>query len=117
MKTDLKNQPRMFDAAGIEMHDYGKIFLDDDEMVTFVTKSGRELDFSAKNWGFYLGTSLNGRLKREGFKTALVMNVEHDKIFVMSVEEDKIDIFKQYLSSHLDQKILCWLDDWIIPVK
>ncbi len=112
MKTKLKKQPRIFEFKGIRIKDWGKIYLGDDEMVSFVTKSGRECDFAAKNWGFYLGPSVNSRLKKEGFKVALVLN-EQGQLYVHAVEKGKMDYFKKYLKHNQNNKIICWLDEWI----
>lgn len=113
MEHNLKEKPRKFNVADIEIRDYGKIFLDNDEMISLMSKNGGEVDITAKEWGFYLGSSLNGRMLNQGFKTALVIGVEYNKIFIMTVENEKVDDFKEYLSSHNDQRILCWLDEWI----
>jgi len=80
-------------------------------MISFQTKSNKEYDFVAKEWGFYATPSINGRLKKEGFKTALVMN-EHKNIYVMAVEEDKIHLFEDYLEKD-KQNLICWLDEWL----
>jgi len=81
-------------------------------MVSFVTESGCECDFSAKEWGFYLGPSLNSRLKKEGFKTALVVN-ESGQIYVHAVEKNKICEFRKYLETNQNNRIICWLDEWM----
>ncbi|MBP7652079.1 hypothetical protein KA977_01570 [Candidatus Dependentiae bacterium] len=112
MKTDLKQKPRKFKLKDTVIKDYGKIFLENGEMVSFVTKSGKECDFNAFDWGFYLGPSLNGRLKNEGFKTALVLN-EAGRIYINAVEKEKIEEFKKYLTTNQNNKILCWLDEWL----
>jgi len=112
MKMKIKRKPRIFEVKKFKIKDYGKIYLSDGEMVSFVTDSGRECDFAAKEWGFYLGPSLNSRLKKEGFKVALVVN-EHNQLYVMAVEQDKIKAFKKYLSTNQDNRILCWLDEWV----
>ncbi|MCB9721117.1 MAG: hypothetical protein H6756_09575 [Candidatus Omnitrophica bacterium] len=111
MKTEFKDPPRTYEVKGHAISDMGNIFLDENEQVTFVTPGGKECDFAAKNWGFYLGPSLNGRLKRQGFKVALAIN-ENNQIYVHAVEEDKIDEFKKYLKTNHDNKLVCWLDEW-----
>lgn len=112
MKIKLKKEPRVFEVKGVKIKDYGKIYLNKDEMVSFVTESGRECDFAAKEWGYYLGPSLNGRLRREGFKVALVLNKE-GQLYVNAVEIDKIKSFEKYLKTNQNNKIICWLDEWI----
>ncbi|MEW5744454.1 MAG: hypothetical protein AB1805_03295 [Nitrospirota bacterium] len=110
---DLKETPRCFEVKGFKVKDYGKLYLEDGEMVSFVTKGNRECDFTAKDWGFYLGPSLNSRLKREGFKVALVIN-ESNQLYVHAVEKDKIPEYRSYLKTNQDLRILCWLDEWMI---
>ena len=112
MRTRLKKNPRVFAVKGHKVKDYGKIYLDDGEMVSFVTTSGKECDFAAKDWGFYLGPSLNSRLKKEGFKVALVVNERH-QLYIHAVEKEKMKKFKRYLKAGQNNKIICWLDDWI----
>jgi len=111
MTLDLKDNPRYFTVKGHEVKDFGKIFLGDNEMLSFKTKSEKEYDFVAKEWGFYASPSVNGRLKREGFKTALVTN-ESNMIYVMVVDIEKIGIFKKYLKENQDNRLICWIDEW-----
>lgn len=113
MKLNLKSKPREFSVKGHKIRDFGKIFLKDGEMVSFVTKSGKECDFAAKNWGFYLGPSLNSRLRKQGFKVALVINQE-GQLYIHAVEENKIKEFKEYLKKGQDNKIISWLDEWLV---
>lgn len=111
MKLDIKDTPREFGVKGHYVKDFGKIMLDAGEMISFKTKSGKEFDFTAKEWGFYVTSSMNSRLKNEGFKTALVMN-ENNQVYIMTVEQDKIDLFKKYLKENQDNRVICWLDDF-----
>ena len=62
-----------------------------------------------KDWGFYSTPSINGRLKNEGFKTALVEN-QNGQIYVMSVDKDKLDLFEKYCKDE-NQTVLEWLDE------
>lgn len=112
MKTDFKAEPRVFAVKGHEIKDCGKIRLEPGEMVSFVTASGKECDFAAKDWGFYLGPSLNSRLKKEGFKAALTVN-EKGQLYVLAVEPEKMGLFKDYLTKNQDIKVLTWLDEWV----
>lgn len=111
MRLEIKEPPRVFEASGIQMRDFGKIHLAADEMVSMVSASGKECDFAAKEWGFYLAPSINSRLRHQGFKVALVRN-QQGKFFLNAVETDKLDLFKQYLQTGQDSEIICWLDEW-----
>lgn len=109
MKNDLTEKPREFGVTGHTIRDYGKIRLAPWEMVSFVSPDGRECDFTATDWGFYLAPSLNGRLRNQGFKTALVENSD-GKFFLNAVEEDKIMLFEQYLEEQ-GSTVVSWLSD------
>lgn len=111
MKTNFLQNPRVFTVKEHSIKDFGKIYLSENEMISFKTKSSKEYDFVAKEWGFYATPSLNSRLQKEGFKTALVVN-EHNQIYIMVVENDKIPLFKNYLKTNQDNRIICWLDEW-----
>lgn len=108
MKMKILKKPRLFSVNDIEIKDCGKIKLDKNELISFVTKSGREYDFTAKEWGFYVTPSINGRLKKEGFKIAIVKN-KTKKIYIMAVEKDKINLFKKYCKIE-QEKILQWIN-------
>ncbi len=113
MKINLYDKPRFFHIkdGDVTICDLGKINLDVDELVSFQTASGNDCDFVAKTWGFYPTSSVNSRLKNEGFKTALVRD-ENNKLQINVVELEKIDLYKKYLNSHIkSKKILCWLDE------
>lgn len=83
--------------------------LEPDEQITFVTPDGKGYDVAAKSWGFYATPSLAGRLKREGFRTALVANRE-GKHFVMLVDASRMGEFESYLAAS-GQEVVEWLDD------
>ena len=113
MKINLYKKPRVFyiEEGNVTISDLGKINLEPNELVSFQTPLGHECDFVAKKWGFYPTSSVNKRLKNEGFKTALVRGKDN-KIQINVVEKDKINLFKKYLQSHKDsKKIMCWLDE------
>lgn len=111
MKLNIKEHPREFNVSGIIIKDHGKIELVENDMITLVTKSGKECDVTAKKWGFYLAPSINGRLRKNGFKVALVENHE-GKLFINAVDIDEKAQFIEYLNSNQSSRILCWLDDW-----
>ena len=112
METNFRKKPRLFNVGlknQITIKDLGDISLEENEQVTFNSKSGAKYDFTKKNWGFYATQSINKRLINEGFKTALVSNSMH-RIYIMIVEVKFLNLFKEYCEVE-DQKILVWLDD------
>ena len=112
MKVQEKVPTRVFCVGSenfTQIQDCGDIYLLPNEQVSFVTPQNRRYDFVRKNWGFYSTPSINSRLKNQGFKVALVKN-ELDRIFIMTVEEDKIDLFQNYCEEEA-QSILEWRDD------
>ncbi len=112
MRFAANDPPRTFRVGrdqSIELSDCGRVYLDPNEQVTFVTPSGREHDFAAKGWGFYATPSVNGRLKDQGFKTALVRNPQ-GRVFVMVVEQDRMEEFEAYCQDEA-QDVLEWLDE------
>lgn len=114
MKSEINSEPREFDAgAGHTIRDWGSLIMDADDLISLRGFEGGNIEVTAKEWGFYLGTSLNQRMKNEGFRAALVLNATHNKVFIMAVYKNRTEEFKNYLSGHYDQKILCWLDDWV----
>jgi len=112
MKIEEKNPPRVFTVGSqhdIDIHDCGEVRLEVNEQVTFVTPDGKNYDFARKEWGYYATPSINGRLKNEGFKTALVAN-EQGRIYIMAVENDKVDAFESYCDKE-GQTVVKWLDE------
>lgn len=112
MKVVRKDPPRRFavGAGGrIVLSDCGDIRLLPDEQVTFVAPSGRRYDLAAKEWGFYATPSVNGRLRAEGFRTALVRNPAGRR-YVVLVEEDRMAAFREYLREEGAQ-VEEWLDE------
>lgn len=111
MKFEANNPPRAFEV-GFEhkslMKDCGKVFLEPNEQVTFMTDSGMEYDVARKEWGFYATPSINGRLQKFNLRTVLVKNREN-KFFLLLVEKGKEDLFQQYAEKEPLQ-IVSWLD-------
>lgn len=108
MRTKFRDAPRRFIVSNIEILDCGEIFLEPNEQITF--KAGSyEYDICKKEWGFYATPSVNGRLKKFGYKTAIVQNPS-GKVFVMLVESLKLGLFKKYLESE-GSRVLAWLDE------
>ncbi|EKD28610.1 MAG: hypothetical protein ACD_79C00261G0002 [uncultured bacterium] len=112
MKINIKNPPRKFKCGmqnQIEVSDCGEVYLENNEQLTFYTKTNKEYDVAIKEWGFYATPSINGRLKDQGFKTALVKN-SANRYYVMLVDTDKIPAFNRYLDSE-NQTLIEWLDE------
>ncbi len=112
MKIVKNKLPRIFQVGEngeINISDCGKIYLDPDEQVTFVTVTGKKHDFTAKSWGFYATPSVNGRLVHQGFKTALVKN-QSGRYYIMVVDVDRIPDFETYLSVEKNE-VVEWIDE------
>ena len=113
MKIEPKNPPRKFKVGKSEnkivISDFGDLALGPNEQITVVSEKGKRHDFAAKDWGFYSTPSVNDRLKKEGFKTALVEN-QKGQIYIMSVDKDKMHLFEKYCLDE-QQTVLEWLDE------
>jgi len=108
--------PREFTVNGFLTFDRGSIEMVAEnnkthELVSLETAAGKKCDVVATSWGFYLGPSVNSRLKNEGFKSALMLN-EGNQLYVVAVDNDQLDQFAIYLSSN-KSKVICWLDEWL----
>ena len=115
MKFLPKDKPRNFYVGldlDIQIKDLGEIFLEENEQITFLTENGNRHDFVRKEWGFYATPSINGRLKNEGFITALVKN-KKGQIYIMVVEKEKLDLFLKYCDNER-QSIIQWLSNYQI---
>lgn len=112
MKFTKNDPPRKYEAGfddKVVISDCGKVELEPDEQVTFMTPEGREYDVARKSWGFYATPSLNGRLKSFGLRAVLVKN-RINRFFIFLVEEGKDDLFNDYVRME-PLEIVFWLDD------
>ena len=95
MKFKPKQPPREyevgFDKKGT-IRDCGTMHLAPDEQITFVTEDGNEYDVTRKDWGFYAGPSLNGRLAGFNLRAVLLKN-RIGRYFVLLVEKGK-EVYK-----------------------
>ena len=111
MKFEAKQPPRAFevgfDKKGIIL-DCGAMRLAVDEQITFVTEAGGEYDVTRKDWGFYAGPSLNGRLESFGLRAVLVKN-RVNRYFVLLVERGKEAAFDEYVAGE-PLIVVAWLD-------
>jgi hypothetical protein len=111
MEFQPKHPPREFEV-GFEfknvIRDCGTMRLAPNEQVTFVTESGKEYDVTRKDWGFYAGPSLNGRLAAFQLRAVLVRN-RLQRYFVMLVECGHEPAFERYVADErLD--LVSWMD-------
>jgi SAM-dependent methyltransferase len=112
MKFQPLDPPRVFvtgRAEPIHIRDYGKVLLERDEQITFITESGAEYDVARKTWGYYATPSLNGRLANFGLRAVLVKSFV-GKYYVLLVERGHEAELAAYLSSEQNQ-IVRWLDN------
>lgn len=93
----------------VNISDCGKLFLEPDEQVTFVTSEGNEYDVTKKDWGFYATPSLNKRLVSFSLRGVLVKN-SMNQYFVLLVEKGKENLFEKYVSEEM-LTIVKWLDN------
>jgi hypothetical protein len=111
MQFEPKQPPREFevgfDKKGV-IRDCGTMHLQSDEQITFKTEDGKEYDVTRKEWGFYAGPSLNGRLASFNLRAVLVKN-RIDRFFVLLVECGKEESFERYAGGEPLQ-IVAWLD-------
>lgn len=111
MQFEPKHPPREFivgfDRKGV-IRDCGTMRLEPDEQITFKTEDGKEYDVTRKDWGFYAGPSLNGRLAGFNLRAVLVKN-RLERFFVLLVERGKEESFAHYVAGEPLQ-IIAWLD-------
>ena len=112
MKYKFTEIPRVFTVGSndhISISDFGQIHLDPNEQVTFIMDDEFEYDVARKDWGFYATPSLNGRLKSQGFKSALVKNSKA-QFYIMLVHSSKLKSFDDYCKNE-SQVVVQWLDE------
>lgn len=110
MKIIKKN--RLFKVGkkkNIILKDVGHINLKINENVTFKNNKSKEYDICRKKWGYYLTPSLNKRLIKFGYLTALVFNKNYNTYFIHLVDKEKKSSFLSYLKSE-DMDVVCWLN-------
>ena len=113
MRVNLLESPStfVFDVYGrhVEQKDYGTIYLEPYELVSFITKSGKHHDVVGEEWGFWATQSVNRRMVDNGFKVALTKNSQ-GKYFVAVVDTDKEEEFNKYLE-YYGCCICFWISD------
>lgn len=115
MKINLNETPRVYKVGlekQISIKDMGTVSLEPDEQITFITPEKGEYDLCRKSWGYYATPSANDRLKRFGFKTAVVRNSK-GQVYVMIVETSKMNEFQDYLTEERND-VVQWLDEELL---
>ena len=99
MKLNLLKKPRTFKVGEkkIPIKDFGKIVLNNDEMVSFKFSKNNNYDFTKKNWGFYISQSIMQRMKLNNFTIYLVKNVISSRFYLLAKHVDREKEFKKYL--------------------
>ena len=98
MRLLKKRKKREFVAnkkTNLIVSDVGKLLLKNNEHLT-IQVANKKNEICAMSWGLYATSSINHRLKKEGFKTFLVKN-SLNKLFIMLVDKRKTKQFKRYL--------------------
>ena len=93
----------------IKIEDCGSIKLDNNEHITFLTNDKKEWDILKKDWGYYATPSINDRLRKQGFRCALVKN-KRGSTYIILIEQNKINQFDSYIS-HEENHVVMWLDE------
>ena len=113
MRLIKKTKVRKFKVGWdkkITLKDVGSLYLNNDENITLKNlNSKKEYDICKKDWGYYGIPSLNKRLKKFGYKAALVKNMILGTFGISIVDEEKKKDFLEYLKSQ-KMILLCWLD-------
>ena len=109
MQSDFTEPPRRFRVGDLEISDHGKIYLGPWEMISIFPDQDHECNVTATDWGLYLAPSLNGRLRENGFRAALVRNPQ-GKLFLNAVLLDRMDQFHAYLKDQ-GSALVAWLDE------
>ena len=106
------NPPRLFEVGNtvkFNIKDCGSVSLEEDEQITFLTKSGGEYDVAKKKWGFYATPSLNGRLVDFNLRAVIIVNIITRRFFILLVEEGQEKEFEDYCIQEKLEVVL-WLD-------
>ncbi len=112
MKLYKNKNPRKFIVGHkhkLTISHVASLKLKSNEQITFIDSNNNEYDIVKKSWGFYATPSVNDRLKRNKYKTAIVKN-KKNQIYVMIVKINYLTKFKQYLKKH-ENKLMYWLDE------
>ena len=108
MQIKKINPKRKFNCGrNVELAHVADISLENNELITFKSKENKEYDFVSKEWGYYATPSINKRLKKNGYKAALMKNKNADT-FVVIVEIKKIKLWEKY-NEEEEQIFVKWI--------
>ena len=109
MRTARVEPVREFEAglSRVRLRHVADAWLMPDELVTFRTESGTELDLTRKAWGYYASPSLNGRLREHGLRAVLAAG--GGRMYLLVVEAGREPEFRSYLDSE-EMEVIAWLD-------
>ena len=97
MKIKERHPPREFSVKDVHLKHMADIHLAENELVTFISSTNKEIDVTAKSWGYYLSGSTNSRLLDQGYITVVAQNPEGQK-YILSYENEKMNEFEEYLA-------------------
>lgn len=99
MKLSILKKPRIFRVGEKKtlLKDFGKIFLQNDEMISFNFLKKDDYDFTKKSWGFYVSQSIEQRMKSNNFTLFLVKNISSSRFYLLARYKGKESEFKNYL--------------------
>ncbi len=106
--------PRSFAASSSDATptlDCGTIALSTNEQVTFDDALGRlgHTDVTRKEWGYYLTRSCNDYQGRNGWRTAIVRNLE-GRTYVVLVDLEESECFRGFLMDS-NHTVILWVDE------
>ena len=106
MKIIKKN--RIFKVGNnIKLNNVADIYLKSNELITLKDKK-KEFDITKKSWGYYATPSIDKRLNKNGYLTAIIKNKNTKNIFVVLVDKNKKKLFLKYIKKE-NIKVLKWL--------
>lgn len=81
----------------LQIKDCGEMIFFNNEMINIRIRNKKN-EITAKSWGFYLTPSINEKLKKNGFKCAIIKNKKNKFFFCLVINRKKeINLFNKYL--------------------
>ena len=108
MKVIKKNRKFKVGITQTTIKHVADLKLKNDELLTIKVSKNKEYDVTRKSWGFYSTPSINKRLLRYGFESAITYNPNFGTYFMQIVEKNKKREFKKYLKSQ-GMILITWL--------